>query len=171
MLKGSTKFLIFLVVVAGVIALLWKTQWTGGLRSQAIVSSGDNASPSVALQVTNIAMKQGSTYVGITTLPPNLNRFEARDADSIVFSWDAMHADNVSFTQSTTPTNCPSSITASTKTLSDLDNTSSGKGKVVLPTFADAPAGCTLTHTITVIAKNNTNGETVSDSFEAVVKK
>lgn len=83
----------------------------------AINTSGDTASPEVTLQVTNIAMKQGSTYVGITTLPPNLKNFEARDYDAIVFSWNTAHADSIKFTLKTTPSGCPASIQPKEKAL------------------------------------------------------
>ena len=170
MLKGSTKALIFVVVIVGVIALLWKQQGAGGLRSQ-VLTSGDTASPTATLTVTNIAMKQNDTYMSISALPPNPHNFEARSADSIVFSWNTEHADSISFTQKTIPSGCPDSIAASEKSLDDIVDSSSGKSKIVLPDFADAPAGCTITNEVTVTAKNNTNGETATDSFQAVVKK
>lgn len=115
-------------------------------------------------------MKQDATYVGIEMLPPNLRNFEARASDSIVFSWDAAHADLIKFSHKITPSGC-TGISASEKTLTDIESSSTGKSKIVLPDFSDAPAGCTITNEITVTAKNNTNGETATDSFQAVVKK
>lgn len=170
MLKGSTKILLFVIVVASVIAILWNQKGVTWLRSQTLSTSGDTASPTVTLGVTNIAMKQGETYVDITTLPPNLRNFEARAGDSIVFWWDAAHADAVSFSHTVTPNGC-SGIKASKKNLTDIENTSAGKSKIILPNFSEMEGGCTITNTITVTAKNNTNGETATDSFQAVVKK
>ena len=170
MLKGSTKALLFIIVVASVIAILWNQRSIGWLRSESLSASGDAASPTVALRVTHIAMKQDNTYVGITMLPPNLRNFEARASDSIVFSWDSAHADVIKFAHKITPTGC-AGMQASEKTLSDIASSSTGKSKIILPDFADAPAGCTITNEITVTAKNNTNGETATDSFQAVVKK